>query len=414
MFSSFSTALSGLNANSTAIDIIGNNLANLNTTGFKADRIQFSDLMSQQLGATAASAVGLGVAPAQSVMQFQQGSIQQTGGSLDAAISGNGLFVVRDSAGEQLYTRAGNFTLGADGSLLTATGEHVEGWLATAGVVNLTAPLGDISIPLTGVVPAKATTTISVNANLNAGAAAGGASGSFSAPVQVVDSQGGTHILTFSFAKTGVNAWSYTVTIPATDLTAGGTTTLASGNLTFNGAGLLTAPAAGAPIAVNVAGLADGANNMAMTWNLYNPSGQGLLTQFAQNSGVAATNQDGLTSGQIVDINMGNNGIILANYSNGQQLTVAELALANIQNPETLVSVGNNNLKTTADTATPAVGTANSGGRGQVVGGALEGSTVDIAEQFTNLISAQRSYEANSKVITTSDQILQTLIALKQ
>ncbi len=414
MFSSFSTALSGLNANSTAIDIIGNNLANLNTTGFKADGVQFSDLMSQQLGATAASAVGLGVSPAQSVMQFQQGSIQQTGGALDAAISGNGLFVVRDNTGQQLYTRAGNFTLGADGSLLTATGEHVQGWLATAGVVNLTAPVGNISIPLTGVVPAKATTMISVNANLNSAAAAGAASGNFSTPVQVVDSQGGTHTLTFSFTNTGVNKWSYTVTIPAADLTAGGATNLATGNLVFNGAGQLTTPAAGAPVAVNIAGLADGANNLAMNWNLYDASNNGLLTQFAQTSGVAATNQDGLTAGQIVNINMGTNGILLANYSNGQQLAVAQLALANIQNPETLVSVGDNDLKATADTATPAIGTAQSGGRGQVVGGALEGSTVDIAQEFTMLISAQRSYEANGKVITTSDQMLQTLIALKQ
>jgi flagellar hook protein FlgE len=414
MFSSFTTALSGLNANSTAIDIIGNNLANLDTTGFKADNVEFSDLMSQQLGATAASAVGLGVAPAEAVMQFQQGSIQQTGGALDAAISGNGLFVVRDNVGQQLYTRAGNFTLGADGSLLTATGEHVQGWLATAGVVNLNQPVGDISIPLTGVVPAKATTTVSLNANLDAAAAGGGASVNFSAPVQVVDSQGGTHTLTFSFTNTGVNKWSYTITIPAADLTAGGNTTVASGNLTFNGSGQLTAPPPGAPIALNITNLADGANNLAMNWDLYDAGNNGLLTQFAQPSGTSATTQDGLTSGQIVNINMGNNGILLANYSNGQQLPVAELALANIQNPETLVSVGDNNLKATNATATPAIGTADSGGRGQVVGGALEGSTVDIAQEFTMLIGAQRSYEANGKVITTSDQMLQTLISLKQ
>jgi flagellar hook protein FlgE len=414
MFSSFSTALSGLNANSTEIDIIGNNLANLNTIGFKADSVQFSDLMSQQLGASASSAVGLGVAPAESVMQFQQGSIEQTGGALDAAISGNGLFVVSNSTGQQLYTRAGNFTLGADGSLLTATGEHVQGWGATAGVVNLNAPIGDITVPLTGVVPAKATTTISVDANLDSAAAGGAASGNFSTPVTVVDSQGGTHTVTLSFTNTGVNAWSYTATIPAADLKTGGTTTLASGNLTFDGNGQLLTPAAGAPIALNIANLADGANDMTVNWAVYNPAGTGLLTQFAQSSGTSATNQDGLTAGQIVNINMGANGVLLANYSNGQQLPVAQLALANIQNPETLVSVGDNDLQATSATATPAIGTADSGGRGQVVGGALEQSTVDIAQEFTDLISAQRSYEANAKVITTSDQMLQDLIALKQ
>jgi len=414
MFSSFSTALSGLNANSTAIDIIGNNLANLDTIGFKADSVEFSDLMSQQLGATASSAVGLGVAPAESVMQFQQGSIQQTGGALDAAISGNGLFVVANSTGQQLYTRAGNFTLGADGSLLTSTGEHVQGWGATAGVVNLNAPVGDITVPLTGVVPAKPTATVSVDANLDSAASGGGAPTSFSAPVTIVDSQGGQHTLTFSFTNTGVNAWSYAVTIPAADLTTGGTTTLATGNLTFDGAGQLLTPAAGTPVALAINGFADGANNMSVNWNLYDPNNNGLLTQFAQSSGVSATNQDGITAGQIVNINMGNNGVLLANYSNGQQLPVAQLALANIQNPETLVSVGDNNLQATSQTATPAIGTADSGGRGQVVGGALEESTVDIAEEFTNLISAQRSYEANAKVITTSDQMLQDLIALKQ
>jgi flagellar hook protein FlgE len=280
--------------------------------------------------------------------------------------------------------------------------------------VNLSAPIGNIKVPLTGVVPAKETATISVDANLDSAAAGGGASTSFSTPVTVVDSQGGTHTVTLSFTNTGVNAWSYTATIPAADLTTGGTTTLATGNLTFNGAGQLLTPAATAPIAMNIANLADGANNMTVNWDLYNSTGTGLLTQFAQSSGTSATNQDGLTAGQIVNINMGANGVLLANYSNGQQLPVAQLALANIQNPETLVSVGDNNLQATSATATPAIGTADSGGRGQVVGGALEQSTVDIAQEFTDLISAQRSYEANAKVITTSDQMLQDLIALKQ
>ncbi len=416
MFSAFSTALSALTANETAVDIIGNNLANLNTTGFKADAVQFSDLMSQQLGSASGSTdVGLGVSGAQGVRSFTQGSIVQTGGSLDAAISGDGFFVVKDSANQQLYTRAGNFRLGSDGSLLTATGQNVQGWNSVGGVVNLNAPIADIQVPLDSVAPAKATTTLSVNANLNAGATVGGADATFSAPVEVVDSLGGKHVLTFSFTKTGANAWSYAVTIPAGDLTATGTPSIKTGTLSFNGTGQLTSPATTAsPVTLDIKNLADGATDMTVNWNLYDPSNQGLLTQFAQTSGVSGTSQDGTPAGQIVRISLGDNGVLMANFSNGQQNEIAQVALANIRNPETMSSVGNNNLRATSDTAAPAIGTADSGGRGQIMGGSLEGSTVDIAHEFTNLISMQRSYQANSKVITTSDQMLQDLIQLKQ
>ncbi|MBZ5575027.1 MAG: flagellar hook protein FlgE [Acidobacteriia bacterium] len=415
MFDAFSTALSALNATSTAISIVGNNLANLNTTGYKSDDVQFYDLLSQQIGgATSAGSVGTGVGPAQASKVFTQGSIQQTGGPLDAAISGDGFFMVRDSIGQTLYTRAGDFSLTANGTLQTVTGEKVQGWNAAAGAINLAAPVGDITIPVNGVVPATPTGNVSLTANLDGRPAVGATGASFSSPVQVVDSQGATHILTFAFTKTGANAWSYTVTIPAGDLAAGGTTTAASGNLTFDATGQLLTPASGAgPVTLNVNGLADGANNMAIKWNLYSGTA-GLLTQFAQNSGVSGTAQDGFQAGQIAKIAMGNNGIITATYSNGQQSPIAQLALASIRNPSTMLSVGNNNLLPTIDTSAPAVGAADSGGRGTVTGGALETSTVDIAAQFTNLMSFQRSYEASSKVITTTDQMMQTLINLKQ
>ena len=417
MMDSFSTALSGLDANSTAINIIGNNLANLNTVGYKSDDIEFYDLISQQLGGTtSAFSLGLGVGPAQDVKQFTQGSITQTNGPLDAAISGDGFFVVQDpSTGQQLYTRAGNFTLSADGTLQTATGQMVQGWTAAAGgALNLSAPVGNIKVPVNGVVPASSTANLSLDANLNAGAAVGSTDATFSTPVQIVDSQGGTHVLTFSFTKTASNAWNYTVTIPAADLKTGGTTTVATGSLTFDANGNLLTPASSAtPVALNVTGLADGAKDMTVNWNLYNGA-QGLLTQFAQSSGVSGASQDGMQAGQITKIAMGNDGQIIATYSNGQQSTVAQVALASIQNPSTMLSVGNNNLQVTAATATPAIGTAESGGRGSIIGQSLESSTVDIAQQFTDLMSFQRSYEADSKVISTSDQMLQTLIAVKQ
>ena len=414
MFDSFSTALSALSADTTAIDVVGNNMANLNTVGYKSDDVQFSDLISQQLGGASSNfSIGLGVGPAQNVKQFTQGSMSQTNGPLDAAISGDGFFVVQDTTGQQLYTRAGNFQLAKDGSLLTANGDHVQGWNATGTNLNLSAPIGNVMLPVNGVVPATATANLSLTANLDSSAVVGSSAATFSSPVQVVDSQGSTHILTFSFTKTGANAWSYTVTIPQADLGAGGNNQIATGNLSFDANGQLTTPASGKPVALKVTGLADGASDMNVNWSLYNGT-QGLLTQFAQTSGVSGNTQDGMQAGQITKIAMSDNGAIVASYSNGQQSTVAQIALASIQNPSTMISVGNNNFRTTIDTAAPAIGTANSGGRGKIIGGSLENSTVDIAQQFTDLMAFQRSYEAASKVITTSDQMLQTLIAIKQ
>src|SRR5205809_446217 len=205
MFNSFSTALSALSANSTAVDIVGNNLANLNTAGYKAQTVQFHDLVSQLMGATPSTAIGLGVAGAEAVRQFSQGAIHQTTGSFDAAIQGSGFFVVRDSNNQLLYTRAGNFQMDSSGHLQTATGENVQGWSIQGGVLNPNSAVGDIVIPVNGVSPATATTTMSLTANLNAGAAIGSADGKYSAPIQVVDSLGATHTLTITFTKKTAN-----------------------------------------------------------------------------------------------------------------------------------------------------------------------------------------------------------------
>jgi len=411
MFTAFSTALSALNADSTAINIVGNNLANLNTTGFKASTAEFHDLMSQQLGTPLASTeVGLGVAGVESVRQYMQGAIQQTTGAFDSAIQGDGFFMVRDQNNQMLYTRAGNFTLDPTGHLVTATGQYVQGWSATGGVLNLGGPVGDISIPVNGVVGGSATTTMSMTVNLNAGSAVGSAS-NYSAPIQVVDSQGGQHTLTVSFTKTATNTWTYTVTIPDADLTSPSTTPLATGSMTFSANGQLTSPAAGSPIAIKISGLADGAANMNISWNLFNGVNS-LVTQLQQASGVSGTSQDGTTGGQISKVGMSDGGIIVAQYSNGQQVTVGQLVLASIQNPGSLMAVGDNNLMPTASTAPAAIGPANTGGRGEILAGSLENSTADIATEFTNLITLQRSYQAASRVITTTDQMTQDLIGL--
>jgi flagellar hook protein FlgE len=411
MDTAFSTALSGLNADSTAIDIIGNDLANLNTTGYKASEVSFQDLLAQSLGAGSTSQVGLGVGQVTAVPQYTQGSIQTTGGPTDAAIEGDGFFVVNNSNNQTLYTRDGSFQLNASGDLVDASGDTVQGWSATDGNVNTNGPIGNITVPLGTNIPATATTTMSMSLNLDASAATGA---TFTAPIQVYDSEGNSHTLTATFTNSGSNSWAYAVTIPAADLQAGGTTSVATGTLTFDPNGNLLTPAASSdPQTVSITGLADGASNMTINWNLYNhPADTGTITQYAEASGVGGTTQNGAAAGQISNVSLQNGGLLVANYSNGQQLTVGQLALASISNPDSLLNVGNNNLQSAPDTATPAVGTANSGSRGQIVAGALESSTVNIAQEFTNLLTFQNSYQANSRVITTSDELLQETVNL--
>jgi flagellar hook protein FlgE len=409
MFAAFSTALSALDANGIAVDVVGNNLANLNTPGFKQSAAYFRDLISESMGA-GQTQLGFGVASPLTVLQFTQGAIQASSGPLDAAIQGGGFFIVNNNGATQ-YTRAGSFQVDANGNLLTPTGEQVQGWMATNGVVNTGGPIGNIVMPVGATEPPVATTTISLSANFDSSAGVG-ASSDWSAPITVYDSQGTAHVLTINFQQTATNTWSYAVTIPGGDVTAGAagapyTIPGASGSLTFNAQGQLTSPAAANPIAIAVPGLTDGAADMNITWSPYTAAGAPTLTQFDQASATSANTQNGSAATDLTQVTMGNGGQLLATYSNGQQLVVGQLALANIPNPQTLLSVGNNEYQVTAATAQPAIGLPGTGGRGTIVGSALESSNVDIATELTNLIVLQSAYEANSKVVTTVSTLAQ-------
>ena len=413
MNSAFSTALSGLNADSAAINVIGNDLANLNTTGYKANETDFSDLMSQSLGAAdTAGQVGLGVATPIVVPQYTQGSIQTTGGPTDAAIQGNGFFVVQGQNNQTLYTRDGSFEINASGQLVTATGQNVQGWSAVNGTVNPNGAVGNLSVPLGATVGATPTTTMNLALNLNSQVAAGASGATVTAPINVIDSQGDTHTLTVTYTKTATNTWSYAVTVPPGDLTSGSTTPVATGTLTFDANGNLTSPtAAQDPQVLKIPGLADGAADMSINWNLYQ-NGKPTITQFAEASGVSGTTQNGFAAGQISNVALQNGGLLVATYSNGQQLTVGQIAMASIANPDSLQEVGDNNLAATAQTATPAVGAAGTGSLGTIEAGSLESSTVNIAQEFTNLLTFQRSYQADSRVITTADELAQETVNL--
>ncbi len=418
MLTALSTALSALNAQSTAIDVVGNNLANLNTVGFKSTSTDFYDLVSQTIGEGGETQIGTGVGTPLTQRVFSQGSIQSSSDALNVAIQGNGFLVVQNSAGGTAYTRAGDLKTDATGNLTDANGDYVQGWTAVNGVVNSASALGNINIPQGTLKPPVATQNISLTANLDATSpvvptsSQTSSNSSLSPVIEVYDSLGTAHQVGLNFWNNGGGSWNWQATIPGSDVgSASANVTVGSGTLNFNASGQLTSPTTAPQLSIS--GLADSAHNMNIKFNLFNGTTP-LITQFAQTSASAADSQDGSASVQLTKVGIGTGGTVLATYSNGQQLTMGQLAMANFVNPETLLAVGNNAFQPTGATSNPSIGLANTGGRGQIMGSSLESSTVDIATEFTNLMVDQRGYQANSKVITTADQINQATINLIQ
>jgi fagellar hook-basal body proteins len=429
-FGSFVTALSGLKAAGTAIDVIGNDLANLNTSGFKGSTLSFQDVVADVTGA-ASRQVGSGVASPLIFKSFSQGAIQTTGGVYNAAIQGNGFFIVRkaelgspvaaspDVTNDQ-FTRAGNFQIDKNGILVSATGERVQGWtLNTAtGQVSTTDPIGDIIVPIGSNRAARATTSFNADLNLDASAAPGAP---FSIPVNVYDSLGNSHVISANFTKgTTANTWDATISTadPSVTLSGNGPFTF-----TFNTDGSLQTVTPSDPTTGDITGIqlaiTNGAQSpQSLNWSPWQTPpvgttpGIGRITQFAEASAASAITQDGLAAAQLTSVSITDGGSVLAEYSNGSQRQVAQLALASIRNPTSLISTGNNNFRAGQDSAVPVVGEAGTGGRGTIVGGSLESSNVDIATEFTQLIIFQRTYSANARVITTTDQISQETINL--
>ncbi len=419
MLTTFSSALSALNANTTAIDVVGNNLANLNTPGFKTSEVCFRDLVTESLGAgLGETQVGFGTGQPLTVREFTQGAIQTSSGLLDAAVQGDGFFIVQDSSGHQLFTRAGNFQADKVGNLLTDTGYAVQGWtkLNADGTIDTNGQVTNIVVPVGSLKAPSATSNFTVDLNLNSSAAAD-ATSNFTTPITVYDSLGTSHVLTLSFEKTGPNAWSYQVQIPGEDIGGGTAGTPfdisgASGALTFDTDGKLTDPANGSPIQFTIPGLADGSSDMNISWNPYTSAGVGRITQFGQDSAPSAQSQDGSPAAQLDHVGLATGGVLIAQYTDGSQVRVGQIALAQIRNPDSLIAAGNNNFELSSLTANPSIGTPSTGGRGSIQGGSVEASTVDIATEFTNLIVYQRAYEANAHVVTTADTLSQDTINL--
>jgi len=410
--------------------VIASNLANVDTPGFKDQQIEFADLFYQNLGTDGAGdpiQQGAGVQVSSQTSDFTQGDVSATGVDTDVAINGNGFFVVEEN-GVQSYTRAGNFEIGTNNLLETAGGQTVMGYPATNGVVNTSAGLSTLELGAGTSSPATATANLQMTTNLNA---TGGVGSTYSTTATIYDSLGAPHQLTVTYTNTGVNTWSYQLSIPSADLspTVSGTPPvstpqtgiLQTGTLTFDGNGNLisdtqgTGAAATPPtdITASISGFADGASNQTFNWNVLNGTTP-VITQLAAANSTASIEQDGTASGTLQSFSIGSDGTITGSFSNGTTATLGQIALASFADEQGLSRNGDNTYSTTLASGQPTIGAPTSGGLGSITGGSLEASNVDIATEFSNLIVAQRSYEANARVITTFDQIEQDTIALKQ
>jgi flagellar hook protein FlgE len=512
---SFSIPLTGLEADSTALNTIANDLSNMNTTGFKAQTTAFSDLLYQQIGTSGSGdeiQVGSGVKVAANATDFTTGSISSTDVSSDVAIDGSGFFVL-DNGGSQLLTRDGAFQLSSDGTLESSSGLAVMGYSATNGVVNTGGALTDIVIPTGQTMSPSATTTFSMTQNLDSSDAVNATT---TGTVKVYDSLGNSYEATVTYTKTGTNQWGYSISLPdtlqgststvagvttttynfgssgatlatvdpSTDLTitgktaGGGTATItaptvtageavgtagppatgyvaaleaaitaagiagvtvsataggqltitgtnfstsgsviqdpvasasATGTLTFDSSGNLASPAANIS-GITFAGLSDGAATLNLTWGLYGANGTDNITQTASTSSTSTTDQNGYATGTYQSYSIGSDGTIAVSYSNGQTQNVGQLAVATVANNEGLVDLGSTEYETTNASGAATVGVAGTGGRGALEGSSLEASNVNISTEFSDLIVAQRAFEANAKSVTTFDTVTQDTI----
>jgi len=416
LLSSLWTGVSGLNANGQWISVIGDNIANVNTNGFKDSRMAFGDILSQTLtGLSGTSQVGRGVAVNGVSSMFTQGSFQNTSSGLDIAIDGDGFFIVKNS-GATAYTRAGNFHTDQDGNITTASGAILQGYLADAAG-NITGQIGNLQL-LGTPIPAFATSTATLGVNLDstaavpaAGWATWTAGGTTPPPANVYnsntsvtayDSQGNAHQVGVYFVKTGANGWAanYVYQDSAGNYQQAGTQTLA-----FDTSGALTSSASSGALGFNWGG---GVAAGSVTFDLTG------TTQLAGSFAVASINQNGYASGTLKNVLIDDKGVVTGVFTNGQTRNLAQLALARFMAPTGLTKLGDNLYAQSNISGQPIVGAPSTSGLGRTLSDTLELSTVDIAGEFTNLIAAQRGFQANTKIITTTDEMISELIAIKQ
>ena len=420
---SFSTALSGLNAASEKISVSGNNIANANTVGFKSSSVSFADVFTNSSGirlngAGTALQFGKGVRLAATPTDFSQGTLDLTNAATNAAIEGNGFFVLADSAGALQYSRAGDFSLDRSGNLVSPSGHFVQGYAAANGIIPPGASLTTLNVPIGETQAPLVTSAATFRMNLNS---KDPATSEFHALVNIYDSKGASHKMDLVFTKQADGSYLMQAEVDGTAATAsinGGAASAAPVPVTFDSNGLLTAPTSLA--IVPPAAVLNGATLPSVAINLRQPAppvGSDLanITNYASSSSVASTDQDGFASGELVGLAQSpdQNGALYAVFSSGQRRLLGQMGIATFNSQASLRRLGNNLYGETFASGQPSIGTPGSGGRGTIVGASLEQSNVDIATEFTNLIVAQRGFQANSRVITTISQTLQDLLQIQ-
>lgn len=424
---SFQQGLSGLNASSKNLDVIGHNIANANTTGFKASRAEFAEMVASAIGSAGGNNAGIGVETANVAQQFTQGNLTITGNSLDVAINGNGFFTLQQPDGSPAYTRAGNFKLDKTGNMVTNDNAKVMGYPVDplTGLRSGTAPVPMV-FPTAEPIPAKQTTKIVAGFNLDARApnAAGNPTATppipatpratYGTSINVYDSQGVAKPVSLYFQKNGANTWDVydqlddpkaSPPVVATPI----------GQITFDNNGSILTPAPVAPSTEHLL-------NLTIAPSPPNPNGLPTfpvdinldkVTQFGTKFAVSDLTQDGYTAGELTGINVENNGMIMTRYSNGVTRAEGQLALASFRNTQGLAAVGGNNWVETFESGQPVLGTATDGNFGALRSGALEDSNVDLTAELVNMMTAQRAYQANAQTIKTQDQVMSTLVNLR-
>jgi flagellar hook protein FlgE len=415
---SFNTALSGLNASSNALNVVGNNIANANTIGFRSSSVTFSDVFASHYGARLNGAgnslqIGNGVQIGSIHTNFEQGNLNESGSPLHAAIQGNGFFVVKNSEGTSGYTRAGDFTVNNLGFLVSSNGGQVQGYQAQNGAIPTGAPLTALQIPIGQTLAPQITSNGTFRMNLNSSAATGS---QFHAPMEVYDSLGTKRALDMTFTRQADGSFQMTGTLdghPVQTSVDGGAASATPVSFTFDSSGNLTSPTTLAiiPDQTQLGGavLPSIAVNLRET-NADGTPGAFNITSFATTSAVSATTQDGYSAAELNGAAVDQNGNIYGIFSNGQSRIVGQYALANFNSPEGLGRTGGNMFSETIGSGQATIGAPGAGGRGSIAGGYVEQSNVNITNEFIDLIEAQRGFQSNSKVINSLNETFQSLL----
>ncbi|MCH8157326.1 MAG: flagellar hook protein FlgE [Nitrospinae bacterium] len=411
LISSLFTGVTGLTGNSKAMQIIGDNIANVNTVGFKQSTAVFGDIFSTVLSnGSTTSQLGRGSQLSGTIQSFAQGAVENSSNALDLAIDGSGFFIVSPPGSSgQFYTRNGQFRLNENGLVEAITGEILKGFQITRGVASTS--LTDID--LAGVQSSPtATTEVTLGANLNG---ADSAASTFTSPLTIFNSVGSTVTLSITFTKqsSSTNVWDFTAST-----TEGTITTGASGTVSFDSTGQLS-DVSGAGIAdhafvIDYSSASPPASTQNLTWNLATAAGatNGKLTGFAAESNNNSLVQDGFTTGTLIGLSVGSDGVISGLFNNGQSESLYQVALADFLAPSGLTRQGSNLFSESADSGQPTIGNPETGGFGAILGNSLELSNVDIAEEFVTMIQTQQAFQASARLITTTDDLLTEAVNL--